>query len=364
MVGACFTVSWSGVSRVGWFQCFGLVMFGAPGPPFQDRPSQDRGPPSRTAQNFALFSRPPPQNSFFSSLSGCLIVEFGAGTHKCARLGSLVVVKKKMKRSKKRRRKGFIHKWQNNQSESLWRTPFPPSPPTLLTVDFLPLVSGPPGFHTTTRELQTCTFERPDASNTTKIPREDTQRESEFFGGRGKKKREILARRVGAHPSGPHPWGPRPHHWSSHPLDNPSPSTPTHLAGTTYDNSTHTKKPEQLISKNSTINSQKPKSLHTTETLTLAKVGLAKVGFDRPSQGGPWPKKTRHEQRIVPHSSPIGQCFGVKFGSQKVRAQKCLIKASGLERKLSGPKVVRKAKKHGKQNMPNISSYKKTKRKN
>ena len=36
--------------------------------------------------------------------------------------------------------------------------------------------SGPPGLHTTTRELQTCTFERPSASNTTKIPREDPQR--------------------------------------------------------------------------------------------------------------------------------------------------------------------------------------------
>ena len=32
-------------------------------------------------------------------------------------------------------------------------------------------VSGPPGLHTTTRELQTCTFERTGASNTTKIPR-------------------------------------------------------------------------------------------------------------------------------------------------------------------------------------------------
>ena len=31
--------------------------------------------------------------------------------------------------------------------------------------------SGPPGLHTTTRELQTRTFERPGASNTTKIPR-------------------------------------------------------------------------------------------------------------------------------------------------------------------------------------------------
>ena len=33
-----------------------------------------------------------------------------------------------------------------------------------------------PALHTTTRELQTRTFERPGASNTTKIPREDPQK--------------------------------------------------------------------------------------------------------------------------------------------------------------------------------------------
>ena len=38
---------------------------------------------------------------------------------------------------------------------------------------------GPPGFHKTTRELQTCTFKGPGASNTTKIPREDTQERGE-----------------------------------------------------------------------------------------------------------------------------------------------------------------------------------------
>ena len=48
---------------------------------------------------------------------------------------------------------------------------------------------GPPGFHTTARELQTCTFE--GASNTTKIPREDPQREkkkkAKMVAGEGKK---------------------------------------------------------------------------------------------------------------------------------------------------------------------------------
>ena len=37
------------------------------------------------------------------------------------------------------------------------------------------LLEGPPGLHTTARELQTCTFQGPGASNTTKIPRKKTQ---------------------------------------------------------------------------------------------------------------------------------------------------------------------------------------------
>ena len=51
-----------------------------------------------------------------------------------------------------------------------------------------------PGFHTTTRELQTCTFEGPGASNTTKIQQEDTRERQKARNGdgRGEKKREIL----------------------------------------------------------------------------------------------------------------------------------------------------------------------------
>ena len=50
-------------------------------------------------------------------------------------------------------------------------------------------------FHTTARELQKCTFEGPGASNTTKIPREDPEREkkAKMEAGEGKK----------AHTSGP-----------------------------------------------------------------------------------------------------------------------------------------------------------------
>ena len=61
----------------------------------------------------------------------------------------------------------------------------------------------PPGFHTTARELQTCTFKGPSASNTTKFPRENHQRErkrAKMGAGEKKKKREIL----GPHPSSPH----------------------------------------------------------------------------------------------------------------------------------------------------------------
>ena len=71
-----FTVS------VWGFQGFGLVMFGALGTALPgDRPSLDRPPPDSP-------SPLPPQNSFFSSLSGCLLVDFRwlTGTLKCARL--------------------------------------------------------------------------------------------------------------------------------------------------------------------------------------------------------------------------------------------------------------------------------------
>ena len=68
---------------------------------------------------------------------------------------------------------------------------------------------GRRGSHTTARELQTCTFERPGASNTTKIPRKGPTREGEKnknCGGRRKKKRKIL----GPHRSGPTLRGPTP----------------------------------------------------------------------------------------------------------------------------------------------------------
>ena len=59
-----------------------------------------------------------------------------------------------------------------------------------------PAASGPPGLHMTTRELQTCTFERTGASNTTKIPRKRPTKEggkNKNCGGRGKKSAKFWA---------------------------------------------------------------------------------------------------------------------------------------------------------------------------
>ena len=167
-----------------WFQGFGLVMFGAPATALSpDRPSTalprtalPRTALPRTAlpldrPKFWFFFPLPPQNSFFSSLSSGLLVEFWWCFLKA-------------------RGPSNVHVW------ALW----------LLCET--PEALGPPGLRTRTRELQTCTLERPGLQNTTKIPREDTQRgkKKEFLSGRGEKKREIL----GPPPFGPPPFGPPP----------------------------------------------------------------------------------------------------------------------------------------------------------
>ena len=82
----------------------------------------------------------------------------------------------------------------------------------------------PPGFHTTARELQVCTFEGPGASHTTKIPREDPhekEERNEPVAGDGKKTRNFVPPTLrgptllrppssGPHPSVPHPSEPHP----------------------------------------------------------------------------------------------------------------------------------------------------------
>ena len=84
---------------------------------------------------------------------------------------------------------------------SLSPPPLNPSPPP--PHPFKP-PPGRRGSHTTTRELQTCTFERPDASNTTKIQREDPRegRKERIF----RREREKKARNFGG-PGEGRSWG-------------------------------------------------------------------------------------------------------------------------------------------------------------
>ena len=75
---------------------------------------------------------------------------------------------------------------------------------------------GPPGFHTTARELQTCTFEgtglqKHHQNSTRRPPERDREKERKWERKRKKKKREILGLPPsGPHPSSPHAAGPHP----------------------------------------------------------------------------------------------------------------------------------------------------------
>ena len=97
-----------------------------------------------------------------------------------------------------------------------------------------PAACRPLGFHTTARELQTCTFEGPGASNTTTIPREDPRerkKERKWGRERGKKVQNLGPPTFGPHPSGSQPFvwastfsgfGP-PSLWAPTPLFPPTP---------------------------------------------------------------------------------------------------------------------------------------------
>ena len=121
----------------------------------------------RTAQNFALsFPSPAPIFALFClshclSSRGILVVFLKAGALKCARLGSRGVVS--------------------------------------------PAALGPPGLHTTTRELQTRTYERPGLQkhhqNSTRRPQRETKK-SENGGGRRKKSATFCLPPFGAPPFG------------------------------------------------------------------------------------------------------------------------------------------------------------------
>ena len=169
-------------------------------------PPPDPPPPDRP-KFCSFFPLSPPQFLFFSHslvglFRGILVVFLKTGTLKCARLGSRVVV---------------------------WNPGGPTRP-------------GRRGWHTTSRELQTCTLERTCSSNTTKIPLKKIKKNC---AGEGKKSAKFWAPTLrdsttsGPTTSsgfGPPPFGARlprdrpspgpPIPWTAHPLDRPSPGPP------------------------------------------------------------------------------------------------------------------------------------------
>ena len=74
---------------------------------------------------------------------------------------------------------------------------------------------GPPGVRTTARELQTCTFEGPGASNTIKIPRKDPKKREErkkIVAGEGKKSAKFCPLSTRRGPTRRAPTPRAPHH--------------------------------------------------------------------------------------------------------------------------------------------------------
>ena len=156
-----------------WLCCVVVAGLDFPGPPSAG-PSLHWTPLCRTAQNFALFLPFPATVSLFLCLSGCLLVEF----------------------------------WWCFEGRN----------PEMCTFGVLGLSCASPGGpvwwgrrgFTTARELQTCTFQGSILQNTTKIPRENPQRDTET--AKWWREREEKARNFGP-PTlrgptlGPHPFG-------------------------------------------------------------------------------------------------------------------------------------------------------------
>ena len=112
--------------------------------------------------------------------------------------------------------------------------------------------------------------------NSTRRPPREREKRMKMVAGDGKKS-EIL----GSPPFGHTPFSTLEAHTIGAPtsLDSPPPH-----------NSTHKKTLNNQFQKKQTINSQKPKSLHTTE---IRIVGLAKVGFDHQKARGKPDKKVK-----------------------------------------------------------------------
>ena len=145
------------------------------------------------------------------------------------------------------------------------------------------------GSHDSLR-AQTCTFQGPCASNTTKIPREDTQRDTERAKWwREREEKERNSGRSGGGRSG----GVQPHqHKKTEPHNNNNNTTTTtqqqEQQHTNKNNNTTTRtttqqqeQQQQQHNNNNTTATQPPstKCGQNTKTLKLAKVGLAKVGL-------------------------------------------------------------------------------------
>ena len=188
----------------------------------------------------------------------------------------------------------------------------------------LDIFPKPPGFHTTACEPK-CAHLRVTAFNhTTKIPRNDPQGKNETVAGDGKKTRNFG--RSGSWERGSGGGGVR---GSAQILDAPTKILNTHRTFTPQ---------------------------HTT-TQQNTQGGL---GQGRSLAGKSMAQKTRHEQQIVPKSSPIGQGFlessmvrkgfGTKRFDQKKEAK------SG-----AGQKWSEKHKRHGKTNKKHFSPSPKTK---
>ena len=162
-----------------------------------------------------------------------------------------------------------------------------------------PHQTGPPGLHTTTRELQTRTFDRLGTSNTTKIPRENPRerRKNEISGGREKKKREIL----GLPPFGPHLSAP------SIRAPNPSGRTFSGLAPTPSGPPPKTKLAKCGLAK---FGQQKMAKFGQIRTAKCGQLILAKCGHGRGGRGD-------HQKEGQEGTKQYSPCFCENVASRR-----------------------------------------------
>ena len=167
-----------------WFQGFGLVVFGTPkttlpGTALSEPPF--RGPPFPwTAQNFTLLFPLPPSFSFFSSLSGGLLVEFWSCLKRRDPLLCTFGLSGCRVKPRRQHNTPTTHNTQNTQHTQPHNTH-----------------NTHKNTHTQTqhsREPKRAHLRVPAFKNTTKIPREDIQRKTQrtkMAAGEGKKSKIL-----------------------------------------------------------------------------------------------------------------------------------------------------------------------------